>query len=230
MQIIFIALKVYSSRRVETNRPSTCQVLKDLFTGKAEEPIVFSRISMIRLDDQKRQIEIGFEDEMMNEENGIDCLERQNIDPNNKMMHRDEGKKVSEGLSYPTTISGGHKSIGNDVFWGDDDGRLREYPASLTGLSLDPPVSDTSTDLYAAASSIRLSSNVSSYRADPEANMRYTAGKTEYFSEKNDSACNGDFNADASNGNASEDTKKKESNDRPRQYYRTDFMMNSSDR
>ncbi len=61
--IIFVGHKVYNYRRVHPDT-SRCSTLRLLFSGSANDEILFSRINIVRFDEEERIIEYEAEDEM----------------------------------------------------------------------------------------------------------------------------------------------------------------------
>lgn len=92
-----------------------------MFTGEAEEPIVFTRISLIRFDERMKEIEISIDNEVMQEPE-VYCIS-DNPPENSHEEAAFDVKSMRRVLSYPSMNSDGYKSAGNSVFPGDDESK-----------------------------------------------------------------------------------------------------------
>ena len=81
--LIFISHKVYNYRRVHGD-VSRCDVIKLLFRGNADEPLLLSRISLVRMNDDARRDDL----ELLN-----------GNDDNNQVLHVDKDGFVSASQS-----------------------------------------------------------------------------------------------------------------------------------
>ena len=93
------------------------KVIKLIFQGKAKEPIIFARISMVQFHHETREMEIRMDDEFVHEECSHIFSESGDIvEPIHSQV-----EFVNEGrLSYPSTFRSAAFSAGNDVFRDDD--------------------------------------------------------------------------------------------------------------
>jgi hypothetical protein len=95
------------------------KVIKLIFQGKAKEPIIFARISMVQFHHETREMEIRMDDELVHEAWSHALSESGNIvEP----IHSQVELIVNEGrLAYPATFGsvGAISSAGNDFFKDD---------------------------------------------------------------------------------------------------------------
>ena len=112
--LIFISHKVYNYRRVHQD-VSRCTVVKLLFKGLADEPLLISRISRVQIDDRGRIVDVGVSNENGNENIHIGNYENQ-VSASQSGGHvfadEEESKRDLDGFSVgfsssPNPNSGG---------------------------------------------------------------------------------------------------------------------------
>ena len=98
-QIIFLGHKIYSYQRAN---PSTngYEAAVMIISGNAQEPIIFSRLSMVCADKELLSIKIGLQDENMDEDCSFDLSNMREID---EPANNHNIELVDAGLSYPST-------------------------------------------------------------------------------------------------------------------------------
>ena len=98
-QIIFLGHKIYSYQRAN---PSTnaYEAAVMIISGNAQDPIIFSRISMVCADKELLCIRIGLQDENMDEDCSFDLSNMEEID---EPANSRNIELVDAGLSYPST-------------------------------------------------------------------------------------------------------------------------------
>ena len=117
LQLIFIGHKVYASRRLNSNE-SIWSVIRKIFQGKTEEPVIFSRMSIVNFHHENRQlVHIELDDEFshqeLNHEMSPDHLQLERVDG----AERDEDQpNPNDTLSFPSFFGSAVQSEGNDVF------------------------------------------------------------------------------------------------------------------
>ena len=93
------------------------KVIKLILQGKAKEPIIFTRISMVQFHHETREMEIRMDDEFVHEECSHIFSESGDIvEP----IHSQVEFVNERRLSYPSTFGSAALSAGNDVFMDDD--------------------------------------------------------------------------------------------------------------
>jgi len=121
--LIFFGHKIYTYRKTHPD-VSRRHVFCLLLRGKAIDPILVSRISLIEIDDRTTGEEFGHDNDIMmrlevSNENG----EHEMLSSSPSVDHGDEssddnledGDVFDEGLSYPSNISNQNTEYGNDA-------------------------------------------------------------------------------------------------------------------
>jgi hypothetical protein len=119
--LIFLGHKVYNFRRVNADI-SRWDTIKILFRGAHEEPVIFSRISLVRLDQEKRELDYEYSDEGGNEQ-----------------VHHIQYADQADSPSHSPS-----QSVGAEAF--ADDGSTRGGEADLEDLSAFQSVGVMSTN------------------------------------------------------------------------------------
>ena len=155
---IFISHKVYNYRRVHTDL-SRLEVVKMLLHGCEQEPVLFSRISIVQMFDE-RGIDVEVSDERDNIEHFHIRIEENSLPPHSsahlQVDNESERDDDISGFSFPTE----QRSNNGKISQSSNDGReskifSQSNPATgVTELSSSIPAPDCSLDKREEISSI----------------------------------------------------------------------------
>ncbi len=157
--MIYIGHRIYNYRRIHPD-VSKCAVFCQLFKGKANDDIFFTRISLIEIDKDEEKMEVRVENEINDvEQISIQLKERSIVDIEDNMIL----SNISSDQNIVLSQNDGESSKRSHVKWIDDDSSVElqstiSYSASKSPSLLRQVISDNSEDL----SSINKSDDVSS--------------------------------------------------------------------
>jgi hypothetical protein len=136
LQLIFIGHKVYACRRLNS-KESMWSVIRKIFQGKTEEPVIFSRVSIVNFHHENRQVvHIELDDEFSHQELRSGHLD---VEPDDLQLERVDGigrdedqPNPNDTLSFPSFFGSAVQSEGNDVFM---CGSISQGGHDLSGFS-----------------------------------------------------------------------------------------------